>query len=65
MDLTNLYNSYQRASQYNRVDKKTLLKALKPYRLTFSSTMNKSDTELRRLATKTVVDRYLKAKGQK
>ncbi len=65
MDLSNLYSSYVRAGQYSPVEKKTLLKALKPYKLNFSSTTNKSDTQLRRLATKAVVDRYLAAKNPK
>jgi hypothetical protein len=65
VDLSNLYSGYQRAATYNRVDKNTLLKALKPYKLNFSSTLNKSDVQLRHLATQTVVARYLAAKNAK
>ena len=65
IDLSNLFAGYAKASTYNPVDKKTLLKALKPYGLNFNSTINKSDSDLRRLAAKTVVDRYMKAKQAK
>ena len=65
VDLNNLYSGYQQASTYNPVDKKLLLRAIKPYGFTFNSTIGKSDTQLRRMAAKVVVDRYLAKKAAK
>lgn len=65
LDLTNLYAGLQKASAYNPVDKKTLQKALKPYKLNLTSSAGKSDSQLRRLAAKAVLARYKAAQKQK
>lgn len=63
MDLTNLYAGYQKAGTYNRVDTKVIQKALKPYKLTIASAKGKTDTQLRKLAAQTIINRYRKSKG--
>ena len=62
MDLTNLYAGLTRASTYNPVNKKTLTKGLKRFNLDFSSVTGKSDSDLRKLARQTVINKYLAAK---
>lgn len=62
VDPTNLYAGYTRASQYSRVDKQTLQKALKPYQFDLKSSLGKSDSQLRKMAVRAVIDRYLARK---
>ena len=58
IDLNNIYAGYTKASTYNRVDKNTLLKALRPYAINLKSTAGKSDVQLRHMAAQAVVKRY-------
>lgn len=65
IDPTNLYAGLTRASTYHSVDKKTIQKALKPYKLDLKIATGKSDTQLRKLAATTVINRYLAKKKKK
>lgn len=57
LDLTNLYSGYARASTYNPVDRKTLQRGLKRYKLNFDAGKGKSDTQIRKLAIQAVLKR--------
>ena len=64
-DITNLYSGYLKAGRYSRVKSTDLEKALKPYSIKLADVRKNrkaSDVSLRRTATKSVVDKYLKAK---
>lgn len=60
-DISNLYAGYTRASRYTRVPQTTLTRALKPYNLTLAQLRGQSDSQLRSLAAKSVIEKYRKA----
>lgn len=60
LDLSNLYAGYARASSYTPVPRRTLRRALRPFNLKLSSAYGKSDTQLRNLAARKIVKRYLR-----
>ena len=62
LDFSNLYSGYLKASTANPVDRKTLKRALSPYKLGFNAGAGQTDSEIRHLAAQAVLKRYRKEK---
>jgi hypothetical protein len=58
LDLNNLYSGYLKASTYNPVDRKTLKRALSPYKLSMAAGAGLSDSQIRRLAARSVLTQF-------